>query len=183
MVEPQLQGGAQVSATTPEAAPDYSTNPPVSREGVPVPPALWRGLIAAALAGPILLVVADFTTLFEVTGLRNGTRSVAGHSNHSWAMAVVGLAALPLALTAVRTGAAAALGAIGALGAVAMVIALAVDLPDATATHTVALTFADAHATPQLGFYLETLGAVLLLVAGVGGTLLAAPSRRRRPKA
>ena len=70
----------------------------------------------------------------------------------------------------------------GALGAVALVIALAIDLPDATATHTVALTFTDAHATPQVGFYLETLGAVLLLVAGVGGILLAAPTRRR-PKA
>jgi hypothetical protein len=172
-----------VSAATPEAAPDYSTSNRVSREGVPVPPALWRGLVAAALVGPILLVVADFTTLFEVTGLRGGTRSVTGHSNHSWAIAVVGAAAIPLAMVAVRSGAAAALAALAALGVAAMVIALAIDLPDATATHTVALTFQDAHASPQAGFYLETLGAVLLLVAGVGGILLAAPDRRPAPSA
>lgn len=167
-----------MSAATPEAAADYSTSNRPSRAGVPVPPALWRALVAAALLGPILLVVADFTTLFQVTGLQGGTRSVTGHANHSWAIALVGVAALPLAVVAVRSGTAAALGALAALGVLAVVIALAVDLPDATATHTVALTFRDAHATPRLGFYLETLGAVLLVVAGVGGILLAAPERR-----
>jgi hypothetical protein len=172
-----------VSAATPEAAPDYSTSNRVSREGVPLPPALWRGLVAAALVGPILLVVADFTTLFEVTGLRGGTRSVTGHANHSWAMALVGVAAVPLALLAVRSGAASALGALAALGVLAAVIALAFDLPDATATHTVALTFQDAHASPQIGFYLETLGAALLVVSGVGGILLAVPGRRAAPRA
>jgi hypothetical protein len=71
-----------------------------------------------------------------------------------------------------------------ALGLAAAVVALAFDLPDATGTKVLSTAsgFREVSLTPQIGFYLETLGAVLLLVAGVGGLLLAAPALPRRSR-
>ncbi len=48
------------------------------------------------------------------------------------------------------------------------------DLPDATQTGNLERTFEDAKASPLTGLYLETLGAILLLL-GAGLGLLIAP--------
>jgi hypothetical protein len=138
------------------------------------------GLAAASVGGPIMLIVADFTTLFEVKAVTTVLEDVPGgvvkgRRNHSWAMVIIGIVALPMAYGAVRGNSRPAMAALGALGLVAAIIALAFDLPDATGTSTLARTFEEAKATPQEGFYLETLGAALLLVAGVGGLLLSRP--------
>jgi hypothetical protein len=164
-----------VSATAPGPPAEYSRAPAPSPAPVRVPPALFGGLIAAALAGPALLVVADFTTLFDARGA-DFHRTVAGHANHSWAIALIGLLGLFLGWFAVRAASRPALWGLAALGILAVVIALGFDLPDATATRTVATTFAQAAATPRIGFYLETLGAALMLIAGGGGLLLGAPA-------
>ena len=57
---------------------------------------------------------------------------------------------------------------------------LAVDLPAVRADAELREAFAyeDAHAEAAIGFYVETLGAVLLLVAG--GLMALAPRLRRR---
>jgi hypothetical protein len=138
-------------------------------------------LAVAAFGGALLLVVSDFLTLFQVhtaAGVNVPGGEVKGHENHSWAMVVIGLASLPMAYGTTTHGSRPAMTALAVLGLIALVIALAVDLPDATGTNTLARTFEDATGSPATGFYLETLGAVLLVVAGVGGLVLTAPGRR-----
>ena len=177
--KPHVPERAQMSAAAPGTAPEYSRGPGASRGGVPVPPALWRALALAAFVGAILLVVADFTTLFEARGV-GFSRHVPGHRNHSYAMVVIGGVALVMALLAMRSQSRSALAALAMLGLVAIVIALGFDLPDATGIATLR-SFQDARLAPRTGFYLETLGAALVAVAAVGGLLLASPSRDRRP--
>ena len=168
-----------MSATTPEAPTDYSSSNRASRGPVSVPPALWRGLVLAALAGPILLVVADFTTLFETRG-PGYVHDVAGHTNHGFAMAVIGVVGVALWGLAARSRGPVAWGALAALGVAAAIVALGFDLGDTTTSGTLP-NFEPAHSSPQAGFYLETLGAALMLVAGVGATLLSAPARGGAP--
>src|SRR2546430_1808383 len=82
---PGVQERAQMSATAPGTASEYSRGSGGSLGGVPVPPGLRVALWLAAIAGPILLVVADFTTLFEARG-QGYLKDISGHANHSYAM-------------------------------------------------------------------------------------------------
>lgn len=136
------------------------------------------GLAVAAVAGPLLLIISDFTTLFQVKAVTAVLKEVpggvvSGGKNHSYAMLIIGLVAAPMSYGAVRGGSRAAMIALAVLGIAAAIIALAVDLPDATGTNTLAKTFAEAEGIPSIGFYLETLGAALTLVAGGGALMLA----------
>jgi hypothetical protein len=74
----------------------------------------------------------------------------------------------------------------GVLGVVALLIALLGDLPDAQASGLVgsaATRFTTASSTPSAGLYLETLGAVVLVIsAGAGLLLLPGPARRIRAR-
>jgi multisubunit Na+/H+ antiporter MnhB subunit len=179
--KPRVWERARVSATTPGAASEYSRGSRASQGGVPVPPGLRAALWLAAIGGPILLVVADFTTLLQARG-QDYVRAVSGHANHSYAMVAIGLLALAIALFAVPRRTPAGLPALVALGLAAAVVALAFDLPEATGTKVLSTAqgLREVSLTPRVGFYLETLGAALLLVAGVGGLLLAAPALPRR---
>jgi hypothetical protein len=65
---------------------------------------------------------------------------------------------------------------------VGLLIALIGDLPDAQATGivgSVVAGFRSATDKPSAGMYLETLGAIMLLIAGGCGLLLGAPGVRR----
>src|SRR6266536_466341 len=103
------------------------------------PDALRWVLCAVGLVGAILLIVSEFTTVTHVkviTVVLPGTE-VTGFDQNDGAMLVLGL--------------------------VALLIALIGDLPDVTKVGTVVRErYEDAKAEPQAGFYLETLGAVLL---------------------
>ncbi|HVE67257.1 MAG TPA: hypothetical protein VNB64_01625 [Solirubrobacteraceae bacterium] len=141
---------------------------------------LGAALALAAFAGALLLMLSDFLTLFDVqtaAGVSVPEGSVKGHENHSFAMVLLGVAALPMAYGATVGGSRPAMAGLAFLGAIAIVVALAFDLPDATGTNTLARTFENATGTPKTGFYLETLGAVLLVFSGGGGLVLSAPSR------
>jgi len=73
-----------------------------------------------------------------------------------------------------------ALLALGVLGLAALLIALVGDLPDAQASGLIlgpSGRYALASSSPGVGFYLETLGAVILLIAAGAGLLLTAPVR------
>ena len=70
------------------------------------------------------------------------------------------------------------------LGVAALLLALVGDLPDAQASGTIgnaASGFRGADAKPSAGLYLETLGAIVLLITGGSGLLLAAPGAARGP--
>ena len=96
-------------------------------------------------------------------------------AHHGYALVPIAALALLLAVTGMRDERRSALVALGALGLVALLIALVGDLSDAQATGLVgssASHYALASSRPAIGLYLETLGAVLLLLASGLGVLL-----------
>jgi hypothetical protein len=132
-----------------------------------------------AAAGIALLIIAEFTPLLHVQtaiGVVIPHSTVQTGSNHSYALLIVALAAAVFAVGAIRTGSRPALLAVALLGLVAVGIAVLGDLPDATQAGNLEKTFEDAKATPLTGLYLETLGAILLLL-GAGLGLLISPLR------
>lgn len=185
MFEALVRRRAQVNAQAPETTNQDSRGPRVPRAGISGLDALGLALAAAAFIGAVLLVVSDFTTLFKVhteAGVTVPNGTVKGNDNHSYSMLVLGLAAFPLAYWATRYGSRAAMTGLAGLGLIAVVIAVGFDLSDATGTNTLARTFEDATGSPAVGFYLETLGAALLIISGGGGLVLTAPDRGpRRP--
>jgi hypothetical protein len=138
-------------------------------------------ILAGSLLAALLLLVAEFTTLYQVhvaTSL-TAVRSVSGGSNHSYAMVPLALLAAALGIGVWRSGARPALLAIGVIGVVAALIALVGDLSDAQATGlagSAATRYVNASSTPSAGLYMETLGAILLIAtSGLGFLMLGAP--------
>jgi hypothetical protein len=138
--------------------------------------------VAAALAGVAvaLLVIAEFTTVYEVTvgSLDVVKRSVTGGANHGYALLVIAAAGAAMTLLALRGARAPAL-AVALLGAAALAIALAVDLPDTRASGDLpeSLAYEQAQARAGAGLALEIAGGAALLAAGVGLALAAGPVR------
>ena len=124
---------------------------------------------ALALAAVVLLVIAELTTVFEVTvgSLEVVKRSSTGGENHGYGLLIIAVAAAAMTLAALR-GARAAAVALLALGAGALVIALAVDLPDTRGSGRLpeALAYENAQARAGTGLGLELAGGGLLCVAG-----------------
>lgn len=129
-----------------------------------------RAGTVVASVGVLLLVVAEFTTVYEVTvgSLEVVTRSRTGGENHGYALLVVAVVAALMALGALRGGTRPPALALVVLGVVALAVALAVDLPDTRGSgglpESLAYEQARARAGPGLG--LEIAGGALLVVAG-----------------
>jgi hypothetical protein len=186
-----------VSASPPEANYEYSRGPKASEPGSARrlrPPRLSRQasparslILAGPLLGAILLLVAEFTTLYtvHVAGRTAAISSEATGSHHAFALVPLALFAAVLSVVWSRAGSRPTLLAIGALGVLALLIALLGDLPDAH-SHGITRGFVLATATPTTGLYLETLGALLLvLTSGLGlvaGTPTRAAPRRREQR-
>ena len=136
--------------------------------------------LALASAGVVLLVVAELTTVYEVTvgGLEVVKRSATGGENHGYALLVVAAVAALMTVLALRGARPPAL-AVAALGVVALAIALLVDLPDTRASGGLpeSLAYEQARARAGAGLWLELLGGALLVVAG--GLLARARPRAR----
>ena len=154
--------------------------PPRKAPGSSLP--LW--LLIGGLAGSLLLLVSQFTTLAteRVAGNAVPVDSVTVGSDHSYALLPIALVGILLAIGVWRVASRPALLALGVLGVLSLVIALAHDLPDArgkgyrlSAGHLVA-----AANSPSAGLYVETAGALILLVTCVSGfLLLGTPGPRR----
>lgn len=146
-------------------------------------------LLALAAGASIVLIVSDFLTLYEIRVVTVVRRTVSGHEHHGYAIALIGAAALGLSLIAAlshdreRTRTAALLG-LAALGLAALLIVAASDISRVHSTAPIGEFYDGATASPKLGFFVETLGAVLLLFSGGCLTALAAGGlRRARAKA
>jgi hypothetical protein len=147
---------------------------------------------ASGVLGALLLGLAEFTTLFEVHSSARGSAvaTVSAGSQHSYAMIPIALLALVLTYSVWLTRSRVALGAIGVLGVIALLIALVGDLPDAHATGLLrsagapgsGTDLANGTSSPAIGLYLETLGGVLLLIAGGLGLLAVGPPAERTPR-
>ena len=154
--------------------------------------ALRLALLAAAAVGVICLLLATFATVIEIkvgttTKVPDHDTNLSGWDRHGPALAIIALFAAAMIAGALR-GARPAMAALAVLGLVALLIAIVGDVPDLNETGFIGQVYEDAAAGPKGGFYLETLGAVLLLASG--GLMLALPAagapaprvrRRERP--
>ena len=143
-------------------------------------------VVLAALLGALLIVVAQFTALYHVHSAASSTpiKTVGTGADHAWAPIPIALLAAVLAFAVWRYGNRTALIALALLGVVTLLIALLGDLPDAHATGIVgsgASQYAEGTSTPSAGLYMETLGAVLLLISGGVGFLLLMGSPPEQP--
>jgi hypothetical protein len=182
-----------MNASQPEAEIEYSTSPqgskrPSGRSGEPSRRAKRPATGAAprasliprvlALAGAVLLAAAEFSPLLHVRTIAAHPRlvhTVEGGSHHGWALLVIAVLAALLSLIAGRPGGRPAAVMVALLGVGALAVALGVDLPDAHATGLVVAGAAapvQAQAHAAVGLYLETLGAIALLLAGVLAAVL-----------
>ena len=149
--------------------------------------ALRATVLGCGLLGALLLVVAEFSTLYTISSTTSSTplKSVSTGSHDAYALIPIALAAGILAYGAAVRGSRAALIALGGLGLVTLLIALVGDLPDARAAGVVgnsATHFASAAASPKVGLFLETIGAIVLVVGSVCGLLLGRPAAAQRPR-
>ena len=138
-----------------------------------------------ALLGALLVIVAQFTALYHLHSATSSSaiKTVGTGGNHAWAPIPLALAAVILAYAVYRTGSRTALAGLLALGVATLLIALIGDLPDAHSSGLVGSSangYAQATSSPSAGLYMETLGAVILIVAGGIGLLMSAPQTRRR---
>lgn len=173
-----------MNVSEPEADTEYSRAPAAS-EGRERPSAgglrgIQTAVLAGACAAALLLLVAEFLPLFEVrTNARHGVvTTVQTGSHHSYALIPIALLVAALAAAWRRAPTRLTALAMAVLGVVALVIALARDLPDAQSNgleHSGG-TYVTAAASPRAGLYLETAGAVLLLITGAGGVILGPPT-------
>lgn len=170
-----------MTASRPEAEAKYSTAPPASRGRGARSDGGSDGsggmsLYAArmlAMAGVIALLVAEPLALIRVqTAARHQVvLTISAGSHHSYALVPIAALAILLAWALGRPAAArAAAAALVFLGLAALGIALLGDLAEIHRTGIVgraATGLHNAHTIAGAGLYVETLGAVLLLAAGV----------------
>jgi len=127
------------------------------------------GPLVALVAAALALIVAEFLTLREimaVTVVPAGGRT-SGGAHHGYALAVVGVAVLPMAAGAVLGGSRPAAAALVVLGVLALGIALVIDLPSLNETGVIGRTYDLAEASPGPGFWLELAGAIVVLAVGL----------------
>jgi hypothetical protein len=146
-----------------------------------------NALLLPLLAGAALLVVAEFSTLYEVRAITAVLETSKGGAHHDYALLIIGIALVPMALGAVAGGSRPAAFACLVLALVAVAVVLGVDRPDVDETG-LTRAYEQAKASPKTGFYLESLGAALALIGAVGTLVLrpgasAATAARPRPRA
>jgi hypothetical protein len=113
-------------------------------------------------------------------------KTVVGHDQHSFAMLLIGLAALAMSLGIAFAGRARpAMAAVALLGVVALLIALIGDLPDVNSTGLIGQNYSNASVSAKIGFWMETVGAVALIFSGASMLLLSLSTGQRdqRPRA
>jgi hypothetical protein len=144
--------------------------------------ALRVGIVAGGLLGAVLLIVSELTTLYTVHVATSGVPidAVSTHAHDFYALIPIALLVAVLALGAGLRGSRLALLGLAALALASLGIALIGDLPDAQTTGTVIVAgrYQSATSSPSTGFYLETLGAILLAAVAGCGLLLAGPPWR-----
>jgi hypothetical protein len=187
---------AQMKASRPEAESEYSRGQKAPNQDFPHSDraagdhpegrsqTVARALLIGGLAGSVLLLVAELTPLFTVhtSSSHAAIKTVQTGSHHGYALVPIAVLAILLTVEVWRSASRLALLATGVLAIVALLIALLGDLPDAQATGlvgSIATGLKVAKASPSTGLYLETLGAVVLLITAAAGLLSLTPPRLR----
>ena len=171
--------GAHVSGAQHGTGRDDSKGFAPGRSPLPTVLALRAALALAGLAGALLLVVATFASIIEIT-VETTTRGVdfdaaqSGWDRHGPALIVLALLALWLLAAAMR-GTRIAMTGLALVGLVALAIAVHWDRSHVHDTGSVGEVYTEATAQPGTGYYLETLGGALLLLSGSALLVLARP--------
>jgi hypothetical protein len=162
--------------SAPEPPPERPAGRPFGAYRSPLPTvlALRAGLALTGLAGALLLIIASFTTIIEITvgttsRALDADTSQSGWDRHGPALILLALLALWLLALALRRSRVAMAGLL-LTGVVALAIPWHWDRPHVHDTGSVGDVYAEATADPGAGYYLETLGGALLLLSG--GALL-----------
>jgi hypothetical protein len=132
--------------------------------------ALERLLPIACLGGAALLIASQFMTMFELNDALGDTQKlVEGPDQHWYTMVILGGFAVWALIGAIATGSKPLATSVAVAGAVALLLFLLIDLPDAgkagdieSATESLVIVEAD----PVGGFWLELIGALILVVCG-----------------
>lgn len=173
-----IREDAHVSGASRGNAGDDSKGPAPARAALPSVFALRTALALAGLVGALALLVATFATIIQIT-VGTATRTAAidtshtGWDRHGPALLVLALLAAWLLALALR-GSRTAMAGLAATGVAALAIATVWDRPHVHDTGAIGDIYAEAHAGPGAGYYLETLGGALLLLSG-GGLLVLGP--------
>ena len=145
------------------------------------------GLAGLGLAGAACLAGASFATVVRLAvpaspgGGPGAEAASSGLDRHGPALLLVAAFAALLLVPAVR-GARPAMAALVAAGLLALGIAVADDVPALDESGPLTVLGEEAQASAGPGFYLETLGGVLLVLSGGGLLLLGAPDARTPPE-
>jgi hypothetical protein len=135
------------------------------------------------------VLVAQFIPLYHVHVPTSSApiKTVGTGANHGWAPVPIALVCFALAAAVYRHGNRTALLGLTVLGVATLLIALLGDLPDAHSSGLIgssASQYVQGVSSASAGLYLETLGAVLLLVSGgVGFLMLGSGPGRIEPSA
>jgi hypothetical protein len=183
------RGSAHMSGALHGADGDDSKGFGPDRARLPSVLALRGVLAVTALVGAVLLLLATFSTVIQITvgtatRVLNADTTQSGWDRHGPALALLALLALWLLAAALR-GSRVAMVGLPLVGVVALAIPTLADRPHVHDTGSVGDVYAEATADPGTGYYLETLGGALLLFSGgallaLGRTPIAEPARARR---
>jgi len=168
-----------VSTGTPEAARNHSRSRLASRAAPGLVAGVRAALAVAGAAGVLLVVLATFATVIEITVAGNADitadidRTASGWDRHNVALILLAGFALVMLVGALRGGRP-AMFALATCGLAVLLIAVIGDAPDLDETGRIGELYEDARAEAGSGFYFETLGGALLLIAGIGLLVLGA---------
>jgi hypothetical protein len=127
------------------------------------------GPVVVLLVAAVALVVAEFLTFREIKAVTvvpaGGTTT--GGAHHGYALALLGVVAVPMAVGAALGRSRPAVAALSGLGGVALLIVLAVDRPSLDDTGLIGRTYDLAEAHPAAGFWIQLVSAAVLLAGGL----------------
>jgi hypothetical protein len=127
--------------------------------------------------GALLILVTEFATIakIDIGGATCSSAAeasqdacrISGFEQHGGAFLLLGLLGLVMALGAGRGASKPAASALVAIGAVVLAFGIIRDLPKTNQTGLIGLNYDEAKAGPGTGLYLEIVGGVLCIGAGV----------------
>jgi hypothetical protein len=169
-----VRGSARMSGVQHGADGDDSKGFGTVRPALPSVLTLRALLALAGLAGAVMVLLAAFTSIIDITvgtttRVLDADTAQSGWDRHGPALVLLALLALFLLAAALR-GARTAMAGLAVTGAVVLAISWAADRPHVHDSGSVGDVYAEATADPGAGYYLETLGGALLLLSG--GALL-----------
>jgi hypothetical protein len=136
-------------------------------------------LLVLAAAALIVAEFLVFRTIKAVTAVPPGGTTTAG-THHRYALAVIGVAVLPMSFGAVIGGSRPAAAALVVLGIVALAITLLVDAPTLGNTGLIGQTYDLAAAHASVAFYIDVAASVLVLLCGLRLVMRGRGTSRRR---